>query len=262
MKLSKIIIALEEKFPKHYSEEWDNVGLQVGKRNAEINKILFSLDLTEGAINKAIEIGANLIITHHPLIFKALKNVTGDSIVGKKILRLIENNIAVYSMHTNLDSGKLGLNDFLGENVLEFEKGEILDKNEINGEEFGIGRVYKLSNSLSIDELIEHIKEKLSLNQVNLITTKNDLKIKKVALISGSGASYWRKAKKSGADILITGDIKYHDALDAREENYSLLDIGHFESERMFGQILTNILKENFEIQVEYFDEGPIFQNK
>ncbi|WP_297488710.1 Nif3-like dinuclear metal center hexameric protein [uncultured Cetobacterium sp.] len=262
MKLSKIINCLEEKFPKNYSEEWDNVGLQVGRRSSEINKILLSLDLTEKVIKEAITENVQLIITHHPMIFKPLKAVTGDSTLGKKILSLIENNIAVYSMHTNLDSGKFGLNDYLGENILGFEKGEILDKKEIDGEEIGIGRLYKLNSSITIDQLILEIKEKLNIEKVSLVLSKENLLIKKVALISGSGASYWRKAKKLGADILITGDVKYHEALDAKEENFSLIDIGHFESEQMFGKILENILKENFDIEINYFNDGPIFQNK
>ena len=121
MKLNRLINFLEEKFPIFLAEEWDNVGLQIGKRDSKINGILLSLDLTEKVIDKAIEIGANLIITHHPLIFKPLKNISSDSLMGKKIMKLIENGISVYSMHTNLDSGKSGLNDFLGENILELK---------------------------------------------------------------------------------------------------------------------------------------------
>ncbi len=154
IKLSKIIVALEERFPKNYSEEWDNIGLQVGRRDSKINKVLLSLDLTEKVIKEAVKREANLIITHHPMIFKPLKSVTGDTVLGKKILTLIEKGIGVYSMHTNLDSGRYGLNDYLGENVLKFGQGEILEKKDINGVEFGLGRVYKLDEPMKIDSLI------------------------------------------------------------------------------------------------------------
>ena len=84
--------------------------------------------------------------------------------------------------------------------------------------------------------------------------------IKKVAIISGAGASYWRKAKKSGAQVLITGDIKYHEAMDAREENFNLIDIGHFESEWIFSNLLENLIKKEFEIDITIFNDGPVFE--
>ncbi|MDX8335269.1 MULTISPECIES: Nif3-like dinuclear metal center hexameric protein [Cetobacterium] len=260
MKLSKLISFLEDKFPAFLSEEWDNVGLLVGKRDLKINGILLSLDITEKVIDKAIECGANLIITHHPMIFKPMKNITTDSLTGKKIIRLIENGISVYSMHTNLDSGKNGLNDFLGENILGFKNGKILDSIEKNGREFGIGRVYKLENILTIENLSQLLKEKLKLNSINIVKSNEEKEIKKVALISGAGASYWRKAKKLGAQVLITGDVKYHEAMDAKEENFSLIDIGHFESEWIFSNLLEDLIKKEFEIDIKIFNDGPVFE--
>lgn len=260
MKLSKIINYLEEKFPLNLSEEWDNVGLLVGRRDSKIKRILLSLDVTDKVIDEAIKVGANLIITHHPIIFKSLKVINGDTTLGKKILKLIENKIAVYSMHTNLDSAKSGLNDFLGENILELKDGKILEKFELNGREFGIGRIYKLDNPIELKKLSQKVKEKLKLDCINIVTSDINLNIKKIALISGSGSTYWRKAKKLGADILLTGDIKYHEALDAKEENFSLMDIGHFESECIFVKHLKDIIEKKFEIEILYFNDGPIFQ--
>ena len=260
MKLNRLINFLEEKFPIFLAEEWDNVGLQIGKRDSKINGILLSLDLTEKVIDKAIEIGANLIITHHPLIFKPLKNISSDSLMGKKIMKLIENGISVYSMHTNLDSGKSGLNDFLGENILELKLGKILDPMEKNGREYGIGRVYKLEETLSLEKISEILKEKLKLQSINVVKSGKDIEIKKVAIVSGAGASYWRKAKKLGAQVLITGDIKYHEAIDAREENFNLIDIGHFESEWIFSNLLEGLIKKEFEIDITIFNDGPVFE--
>ncbi|MGL5426359.1 MAG: Nif3-like dinuclear metal center hexameric protein [Cetobacterium sp.] len=260
MKLSKLINFLEEKFPKYLAEEWDNVGLLVGKRDSEVERVLLSLDITEKVIDKAIEIGANLIITHHPMIFKPLKNITGDTLTGKKIIRLIENKISVYSMHTNLDSSKSGLNDFLGETILGLKDGKILDSSEKKGIEYGIGRIYKLNEVLSIEKLSEILKEKLGLDSITVVKANEIKGIKKIALVSGSGASYWRKAKKLGAGVLITGDVKYHEAMDAKEENFSLIDIGHFESEWVFSNLLEDVLTKEFEIETTIFNDGPIFE--
>lgn len=260
MKLSKIINFLEEKFPISLAEDWDNVGLLIGKRDSKITGILLSLDLTESVIDKAIETGANLIITHHPVIFTSLKKITNDTLIGRKIVKLIENGISVYSMHTNLDSGKSGLNDFLGENILGMKNGKILDPMESNGREHGIGRIYKLDESLSIENLSNLLKEKLNLNSINVVRSKEEREIKKISLVSGAGASYWRKAKKLGAQVLITGDIKYHEAMDAREENFTLIDIGHFESEWIFSNLLESLLKKEFEIEISIYNDGPVFQ--
>lgn len=261
MKLSKIIAFLEEKFPLKMAEEWDNVGLLVGKRDREIEKILLTVDVTNEIIDFAISENINLILSHHPIIFKPLKSVTGDTKLGEKILRLIENKIAVYSMHTNLDSQKGGLNDFLGENILGFSNGKIIDEADLNGNNFGIGRFYKLDKEKTIKEFAQEIKDRLNLESISLVTSDENKVIKKVALINGAGASYWRKAKKIGADILITGDVKYHDALDCLEENFNILDVGHLESEIFFINLLEDILKNEFELEILIKQKSKIFKN-
>ena len=260
MKLSKIITFLEEKFPTSLAEDWDNVGLLVGSRDSKMRGVLLSLDLTDSVIDKAIEVGANLIITHHPIIFAPLKKINSDTLVGRKIIRLIESGISVYSMHTNLDSGKSGLNDFLGENILGLRNGKILDPMESNGREYGIGRIYKIEEEVSIEDLSILLKEKLNLKSISIVRAKEERGIKKIALVSGAGASYWRKAKKLGAQVLITGDVKYHEAVDAKEENFNLIDIGHFESEWIFSNLLENLLKKEFEISISTYNDGPVFE--
>ncbi|MGL4999767.1 MAG: Nif3-like dinuclear metal center hexameric protein [Cetobacterium sp.] len=260
MKLSKLINFLENKFPLYLAEDWDNVGLLVGRRDSKIKEVLLSLDLTESVIDKAIELGANLIITHHPIIFKPLRNITSDTLIGRKIIKLIENGISVYSMHTNLDSSKSGLNDFLGEDILGFKDGKILEHLEKNEREYGIGRVYKLDETITLEKLLEMLKEKLVLDSITFVKAKEIKDIKKVALVSGSGASYWRKAKKAGATVLITGDVKYHEAMDAREENFTIIDIGHFESEHIFSNLIEELLKKEFEINITTFNDGPVFE--
>ena len=242
MKARDIINILEKKFPRINAEEWDNVGLLIGDYDKEVKKIQFSLDATLESIENAISEKVDMLITHHPIIFKAIKDITEQNILGKKIRDLIKNDINVYSIHTNLDSSIEGLNDYILKKI-DISESKILDFNEEKN--CGIGRIFKLS------------EEKI----LNLRVISNDLdkKIKKVALINGSAMSYWRKAKKEKVDLFITGDVSYHDALDALENGLNVIDFGHYESEHFFYEILIEELKDrNLEFLV--FNREPIFK--
>ena len=257
MKLDTIISILEKKFPRSYAEEWDNVGLLIGRKNLEVNKIQLSLDVSEEVIDKAIENNVNLIVSHHPIIFKDIKRINSDSVLGRKILKLIENKIAVYSMHTNLDSAVDGLNELVGEKLgLMF--GEIIDKEIRNGVEYGIGRIYSLEKKIEIDYFIEHLKSSLNLTKI-IVAGKRKKIIEKIAIVNGSGSEYWKKARVLGADILVTGDLKYHDALDAKENGMIIVDIGHYESESFFYELIIKEMKKIQNIEILIFNDKPVF---
>lgn len=332
MRLSEIINRLENKFPKYNAESWDNVGLMVGNRESEIKKIQISLDVTMKAIDNAIENGVDLIISHHPFIFSPLKDINSDSLMGRKILKLIENKISVYSLHTNLDSSIEGLNDLVGEK-LELGEGKIIDpvkENFYRGEFYpadseaeikiteelekekisfkientgaekrfvlvlkkeklysvieklnrkslitqdciyelenkyitnGIGRVHTLSEKQKLTDVIESVKSKLELETVTVSGYHiEDAVIKKIAIVNGAGSSYWKKAKRMGAELLITGDLKYHEALDAKEEGMYILDVGHYESEHFFHLIIEKILKDETGIEYFVFNDEPVLR--
>lgn len=322
MKLSEIISKLEKKFPKQNAESWDNVGLLVGRKENEIKKIQISLDVTLKVIEEAIKNKVDLIISHHPIIFSSIKEINSDSLIGKKILKLIENNISVYSLHTNLDSSNFGLNDLVGKK-LGFENGKILDEIKENlykgeiytqkniTEEFekenikykiekmeigyrfifilrkekiynfieklkrkllidesyiselenkysekGIGRVYTLEKKENLYDIIKNIKEKLNINNLKISGYNlEDARVKKIAVVNGAGSSYWKKAKRMGVELLITGDLKYHEALDAQEEGMYIIDVGHYESEHFFNIIIVEILKEVSGIEYYTFND-------
>lgn len=253
-----IINFLEEKYPRSNAEEWDNVGLLVGNNKKDVKKIQLSIDATEKAVDYAAQNNVDMIVTHHPLIFKPLKSIVMSELSGRKIIKLIENGLNLYSIHTNLDSSKDGLNDYILE-LLEVKKYKIIDINA-NDETAGIGRMYTLEEKITILEYADFIKTKMKIKNVRVISNDLKSKVKKIALINGSGMSYWRKIKSLGADLFITGDISYHDALDAKESGLHLIDIGHFESENCFSELLKKNLEE-IGLEVLIFNDGPVFEN-
>ena len=253
-----IINFLEEKYPRSNAEEWDNVGLLVGNNKKDVKKIQLSIDATEKAVDYAAQNNVDMILTHHPLIFKPLKSIVMSELSGRKIIKLIEKGLNLYSIHTNLDSSKDGLNDYILE-LLEVKKYKIIDINA-NDETAGIGRMYTLEEKITILEYADFIKTKMKIKNVRVISNDLKSKVKKIALINGSGMSYWRKVKSLGADLFITGDIGYHDALDAKESGLHLIDIGHFESENCFSELLKKNLEE-IGLEVLIFNDGPVFEN-
>lgn len=257
IKVKDIVSILEKKYPKNNAENWDNVGLLVGKLNQEVRKIQFSIDATENAIENAVKNGVDMIITHHPMIFKPIKSVTTMDILGKKIIKLIENKKSLYAMHTNLDSSKGGLNDYIL-HLLDVKESKIIDVNETDNE-VGIGRIYTLSEKVTLEKYAEFIKKKLKIKNIRVICENKEKSIRKIALINGSGMSYWRKVKSLGADLFITGDVGYHEALDAKEAGINIFDIGHFESENCFVELLSKEL-EKIGVEIIVFNDGPVFE--
>jgi len=222
MKLKKIYDFLDEISPFELQEEWDNSGILVGSLDEKIEKIYISLDLDEEIIEKADE--NSLIIAHHPLIFKPLKNVVPSSFSTKLLIKLIKKNISFISMHTNFD--KTHLNRYVAEEVLGL-KGE--------SREF----VYLSEMEEDFDVFAKQIQKKLGLECVKFVKCHD--RIKKVALTTGAGMSLLPYIK---ADLFLTGDIKYHEAMDAKIRGISLIDIGHYESERFFVDVLYENIKD------------------
>lgn len=249
MKLSNIINIIEDIAPLNLKEDFDNVGLMVGDREKNINKILLALDCTEDVIKEAKEIGADLILTHHPLLFRKPSTITTDTLLGKKIIDLIKSDINLYSAHTNWDSVKGGLNDTLVE-MLGFSKGIIMDKNQIDSDA-GIGRVVDLNKEMTVLELINLIKSSLGIKNLRYA---GDLaqNIKRIAIVNGSGQDFFNYAKKLGADLIITGDTTYHFVSDYKEMGLNILDIGHFNSEWPVLIKVSEKVKEKLDSDVEF----------
>lgn len=221
MKLHELITTFEEYYPKHLAYDWDNVGLQIGSRNLEVSKVMITLDVTQDVVLEAIERNANVIIAHHPLIFRGIKNINTDEALGRIIELLIKHKISLYIAHTNFDISNFGLNKFLADE-LELQNQEILD---YTTEFEGLGRVGDLLVKTPIKEFIYSIKELFDLESVKLVG--NTKEVQKIAICGGSGSDLIHAAKQKKADIYISGDITYHHALDARAMGLTVLDVGH-----------------------------------
>lgn len=241
--LKDIIEKIENKAPVSLKESFDNVGLMVGETNKKVEKVLLALDCTLEVIQEAVDKDVDLIITHHPLIFRKPSNITNETLLGRKIIELIRNEIALYSSHTNLDSVKDGLNDTITK-LLGYTECEIIQRNP-SDEEAGLGRVFDLEQEMTLGELVVDIKERFNLEGLRVVTGGKH--VNRIAVINGSGQDFFEKAVKMGADCIITGDTTYHYVSDYKEMGVSVIDIGHFPSEwityqRVMGKILNEIL--------------------
>lgn len=225
------------------AEEWDNSGLLVGNENAEVTKILFALDATTDVVKQAIEYGANLIVTHHPVIFKPVSNVMSDSLIYK----LINNNISIICAHTNYDKAINGVNDILC-NIVGFNNHFKVDGTCLN--------VGELDKPVPANVFVNHIKSVLG-GAVRFNSLKTELK--KIAVCSGSGSDYLELAQELCCDALLTGDASHHAFLDADEMGVVLIAAGHFETENIAIEPLMNKIKNEFNVSCELaYQETPI----
>jgi len=226
MKLKTIYDYLNEISPFSLQEDWDNSGVNVGDFESEIKKIYISLDIDEELIEKIDE--NSLLITHHPLIFKSIKKVIPNRFSTKFLIKMIQKNISHIAMHTNFD--KTHLNNYFAEKILGFS-GE--------SEDF----IFYADVNMKFDELVNYVKEKMNLRHLRAVKSKDF--VKKVAITTGAGMSLLDLVK---ADCFLTGDIKYHEAMDAKVRGISLIDITHYHSEKYFTDILAEVLKLDIEV--------------
>lgn len=248
MILEDIINFLEIRFPKEQKEEWDNVGLMTGDNTREINKVLVCLDVTSDTVTEAKDFGADLIISHHPLIFSPVKNVVEDNGIGSTLIQLIKNNISVYSMHTNFDKADGGMNDLLAEklglvNVRKYTDAELVgsDGKVVDN----IGRVGSLELPMTLDDFADFVKASLDCRAMKIFGDGEE-SVRKVALCTGSGGSMMTAAYNSGADVYLTADLGHHHAQEASETGLNLIDAGHFETENIICDFLYDLLSIEF----------------
>lgn len=254
MRCGDIIKILEKKAPTEYAMEWDHVGLLVGRSDREVHKLMLVVDVTESVIEKAITGQIDMIVSHHPMIFGKVDRINDSTVLGRKILKLIEHGICCYAMHTNFDT--IGGMAKTAAQMLGIQNTEVLEETK-DGE--GIGEIGYLPNAISIAELIERIKQKFDLKNV-ILYGDTQRKVDKIAISPGSGKSVIPEAVKKGAECLVTGDIGHHEGLDAQEMGLAIIDASHYGLEHIFMQIMYEYLKDYcMEVEIEIAEVGVPF---
>ncbi len=245
-----IISQINSIAPFDISEPWDNSGLQAGNRQWEVKKIIIGLDVTLPLMEAAVDTGADLVLTHHPLIMSPEKQIDFARMPGCAIKISAENEISIVCAHTNLDKASAGLNDFFADKIgLDNLSAFVTDDPGLSGlpEPAGIGRIGTLPSELSLEQLVAQVKKKLKLDHLRVTGQMTQL-VNKVAVCTGSGGSLIDEFIRSKADVYITGDIKYHEARKAEEFSKSIIDVGHFGSELIAIDLLFNKLTHAFEM--------------
>jgi len=246
----EIYSCLDALLPRALSAEWDNDGLMVCKNPArEVKKILFALDITPDVAKYAADIRADLVISHHPLIFKGIRHMTADDAVARKIMLLLKEQIAAMSFHTRLDAAKGGVNDILAEML------GLSDTQAFGpcGDE--TGRIGMLSAPVPFDDFCLFVKN--ILDAPSVCAAQGGGLIRRVAVLGGAGKDYIDAAINAGADALVTGEAGYNHMLDAAEGGLSVIAAGHFHTEIPFSAFFIKTLSESFpDIEFDRYPAG------
>ena len=240
MILGDLIARLQAVAPEDFAQEWDNVGLLVGDRQQNIRSIYIALDADDAAIAQAKELGAQLLLTHHPMIFSPLKKVNCDNFISARVVELLRSQMSCYAMHTNFDAAQMGT--LAAERMGLIVEGPLADIFSRDGVDYGIGVVGRFGEVMQLEQLAELVKWKFDLSTVKVF---GDLKsgVKRVAVCPGSGKSTIRDAIAAGTQVLITGDIDHHSGIDAVAQGLSIIDAGHYGIEHIFIDYMKEYLE-------------------
>lgn len=233
MRLEDIVNSISQIAPLEVAAEWDSNGLQIAFKDKDIKRIMTCLEITEEVMKEAIINRVDLIVSHHPLIFGGIHEIDSDHFQGRKIIKLIQNEISVYAAHTSFDFAPMGNNDYLA---------QLLGLTNVEAYESGlIGYI----DSMKLDELVDLVGESLSIppNQLR-VAGQADQPVRSVAICSGAGGDFFSFAMEKGADVLLTGDVKYHQAQDAISMGKAIIDAGHYGTEKFFGENMASQLAE------------------
>ena len=238
-KVKDVTDVIEAFAPLALQEKWDNSGLCVGSPHAEVSSVLLGLDCTEELVDEAIACGADMIVTHHPLIFSGLKMISPEDQVGAAVIKAVKAGISIYAAHTSADKVISGVSGAMAAR-LGLTDVEILDE---DGEGTGLGVVGNLPHPVSSEEALALVKEAFNLKTLRC-SRPIEGKIGRIAMCGGSGGSLIAAARRSGARLYISGDISYHNFFTPGD--FMIMDIGHYESEIEIVDILFSLLRKNF----------------
>lgn len=237
MDKKKLIHIIENICPLSLAEDWDNCGFQIHCGSKEIQRVLVALEVTGDVIDEAEKVGAEMILTHHPLLFRGIKAVDNNDVIGNYIFRLIKAGIDVYSCHTNFDKADGGNNDYLGK-LLNMQNIRPFDADN------GFCRKGELAGEMALAELAAETAARLGIEAKYVRAAGNPTAaVKTTGWCTGAGTEFIADAAAEGCDVFITGDLKYHEAQLAKEMGMAVIDAGHYGSERIFTENMTELLK-------------------
>lgn len=245
-----IINIMESLAPTFLAEKWDNPGLQIGDIQWPVHSVWIALDPSLVVVDAACANGIDLLITHHPLLIKPVKSIDLGTPYGKIVQKALRHKLALFSAHTNLDAVSDGINDMLAQKLglrdidfLQHIDGPVVGLDTDAG--FGIGRIGSLEKPMGLYEFAIFVKKRMDLKSLKIAGNK-DLFVNRVAVCCGSGSGMMAHFFSSDTQVFVSGDLKYHDARDAETINRALIDIGHFASEHIMLDILSNRLQGEF----------------
>lgn len=251
---------LDEKAPFDSQLGFDNSGFLVGRGDKRVAHILVALDITQEVVDEAIRLGADLIVSHHPVIWEAPKSVTDETLLGRKLLALIQHDIAAICAHTNLDAAIDGVNDALAA-ALGLEGTELLKVygHYADGTPFGIERIGTLPGEAgSLTDFAAEVKKKLGSGGVRYVDAGRP--VHRVAVGGGSCSGSIRDVLAAGCDTFVTADVKYDGFLDAKALGLNLIDAGHFPTENVVCPVLISWLKQRFlDVNVTFSAHQEVF---
>ena len=240
MKIKEVLSALERFAPLPLQESWDNAGLQVGLTETEVSGALLCLDVNEKIIDEAIQKGCNVVVSHHPLLFRGLKTISDLTDVQRTVMKAVQKGICVISMHTNMDNAKGGVNYKMAEK-LGLRDVQFLAPKMVNGVESGSGVIGELPEAQAADDFVLVVKKAFGVE----CAMCNELlrrPVRKVALCGGAGDFLLDDALKAGADAFITGEMHYHQYF-GYEQQIQICVIGHYQSEQYTAEIFRDIIE-------------------
>jgi len=243
MTVKDILNCITEVAPLQWQESYDNAGLQVGDLNAEARKALICLDITEEVVDEAVAKNCNVIVSHHPLIFRGLKHLTPETYIERAVMKAIKHDIAMISMHTNLDNSYLGVSRVLAER-LGLTNLHLLQPSEAQPELCGAGMVGEFDTPMEEIDFLELVAKTIG-SPCLRHSALTGCEIQKVALCGGSGSPFMQDALRQKVDAYLTADIKYHDFF-VPEGNILLVDGGHFETEQFTKELICELIRKKF----------------
>lgn len=244
-------------FPLDTAESWDNCGIQIGDPAGTVDVVTFSLDPTPFSVDFAVKHSSRLLITHHPLLLEPVKNITTESPTGRTLLAAARSGVNIISFHTNLDAAPDGLNDYLA--------GKLGLQDVITPEPARCARMGNLAREMSISEFARFVSAALNINSLRIISDDDKI-IRKIFCVSGSGMGYFKEALRHDADLMLTGDVRYHAALEALESGMPVIDAGHFGLEQPAAEIMMSAFELEFKrldlsVKCVYCPQSDPFKN-